>query len=293
MMPVLDGFGVLNILHKKNQTADIPFIFLTAKSEKADFRYGMNLGADDYITKPFESNELLQVVAMRLQKAEKIRKSFDNGKDLNTFINEAKGTEALQNLTNARESRPFSKKTNIYTEGSVPRYLYFIEKGKVKTFKTNDDGKELIINILGEKEFFGHTTLLRGDAYTESASALEDCELTLIPKDDFFALLNNNRDVSAKFIKILAGNVASQEDQLLHLAYNSVRKRVADALALLHHRYGNSPISMLREDIAALAGTAKETVIRTLTDFREEKLIDIEDGKITILKPEKLKNLLN
>ena len=293
MMPVLDGFGVLNILHKKNQTADIPFIFLTAKSEKADFRYGMNLGADDYITKPFETNELLQVVAMRLQKAEKIRKSFDNGKDLNTFINEAKGTEALNNLTNARESRPFSKKTNIYTEGSVPRYLYFIEKGKVKTFKTNDDGKELIINILGEKEFFGHTTLLRGDTYTESASALEDCELTVIPKDDFFALLNSNRDVSAKFIKILAGNVASKEDQLLHLAYNSVRKRVADALALLHRRYGNTPISMLREDIAALAGTAKETVIRTLTDFREEKLIDIEDGKITILKPESLKNLLN
>ncbi len=72
MMPVLDGFGVLNILHKKNQTADIPFIFLTAKSEKSDFRYGMNLGADDYITKPFETNELLQVVAMRLQKADKI-----------------------------------------------------------------------------------------------------------------------------------------------------------------------------------------------------------------------------
>ncbi len=293
MMPVLDGFGVLSILHKKNHTADIPFIFLTAKSEKADFRYGMNLGADDYITKPFESNELLQVVEMRLQRAEKFRKSLDNTKDLNTFINEAKGAEALQNLTNARESRPFQKKANIYTEGSVPRYLYYVEKGKVKTYKTNEDGKELIINILGEKEFFGHTTLLRGDNYSESASALEDCELTLIPKDDFFALLNSNRDVSAKFIKILAGNVASQEEQLLHLAYNSVRKRVADALSLLHKRYGNVQISMLREDIAALAGTAKETVIRTLTDFKEEKLIDVEDGKISILKPERLKNLLN
>lgn len=293
MMPVLDGFGVLNILHKKNHTSDIPFIFLTAKSEKTDFRYGMNLGADDYITKPFESNELLQVIEMRLQRAEKFRKSLENTKDLNTFINEAKGAEALQGLTNSRESRPFQKKANIYNEGSVPRYLYYIEKGKVKTYKTNEDGKELIINILGEKEFFGHTTLLRGDNYSESASALEDCELTLIPKDDFFALLNSNRDVSAKFIKILAGNVASQEEQLLHLAYNSVRKRVADALSLLHKRYGNVPISMLREDIAALAGTAKETVIRTLTDFKEEKLIEVEDGKITILKPERLKNLLN
>lgn len=293
MMPVLDGFGVLNILHKKPQTADIPFIFLTAKAEKADFRYGMNLGADDYITKPFETNELLQVIEIRLAKSEKIKKAFDNSKDINSFINEAKGSEALRHLAEERETRPFTKKAAIYTEGSVPRHLYFIEKGKVKLYKTNDDGKELILNIVGEREFFGHITLLRGDNYNESAAALEDCELTLVPKDDFFALLNSNRDVSAKFIKMLAGNIISQEDQLLHLAYNSVRKRVADALTLLHERYGNTPISMLREDLAALAGTAKETVIRTLTDFREEKMIEVEDGKITILKPDKLKILLN
>lgn len=293
MMPVLDGFGVLNILHKKPQTADIPFIFLTAKAEKADFRYGMNLGADDYITKPFETNELLQVIEIRLAKSEKIKKAFDNSKDINSFINEAKGSEALRHLAEERETRPFAKKAAIYTEGSVPRHLYFIEKGKVKLYKTNDDGKELILNIVGEREFFGHITLLRGDNYNESAAALEDCELTLVPKDDFFALLNSNRDVSAKFIKMLAGNIISQEDQLLHLAYNSVRKRVADALTLLHERYGNTPISMLREDLAALAGTAKETVIRTLTDFREEKMIEVEDGKITILKPDKLKILLN
>ena len=92
---------------------------------------------------------------------------------------------------------------------------------------------------------------------------------------------------------MLAGNVVAQEEQLLHLAYNSVRKRVADTLILLDNRYNNKPISMLREDIAALAGTAKETVIRTLTDFREEKLIDVEDGKITVLSVEKLKRLYN
>ena len=70
MMPQLDGFGVLNILSKKPATADIPFIFLTAKSEKEDFRRGMNLGADDYITKPFYKDELLQVIETRLKKSE-------------------------------------------------------------------------------------------------------------------------------------------------------------------------------------------------------------------------------
>lgn len=294
MMPVLDGFGTLSILHKKQATADIPFVFLTAKSEKADFRYGMNLGADDYITKPFESNELLQVVEMRLAKSEKIKQATaSNGNDLTLFINENKGQEALKNLIIDRESRNFVKKSAIYTEGAVPRFLYFIEKGKVKISKTNDDGKELIISLLGEKDFFGFMPILRGSNQTDEATALEDCTIVTIPKEDFLHLLHANRDVSVSFIKMLAGNVVAQEEQLLHLAYNSVRKRVADTLILLKARYGNKPISMLREDIAALAGTAKETVIRTLTDFREEKLIEVEDGKITVMSAEKLKKLFN
>lgn len=305
MMPVLDGYGVLSIVNKKPILADIPFVFLTAKSEKTDFRYGMNLGADDYITKPFETNELLSVIEMRLVKSDKIKKSFDltgNGnRDFNHFINETKAVEALKTLTIDREVRSFLKKTEIYTEGSNPRNVYFIQKGKVKIYKTNEDGKELILNILGEngtsqehrEDFFGHMAILSGGHHTESAMALEDCELIVLPKEDFQSLLNSSREVSAKFVKMLAGNIASQEEQLLQLAYSSVRKRVANTLVLLHNRYGDTPISMLREDIAALAGTAKETVIRTLTDFRTEKLIEVEDGRISVLKPEKLRSMMN
>lgn len=296
MMPVLDGYGVLSIVHKKPALTDIPFIFLTAKSEKTDFRYGMNLGADDYITKPFETNELLGVIELRLAKSEKIKKAFENGKDnadLSHFINETKAIEALKDLTIDREVRTFLKKTVLYTEGSIPRYVYFIQKGKVKLYKTNDDGKELILNILNEKYFFGHIAVLSGSKYTESAMALEDCELIVLPIADFQSLLNSNREVSAKFVKMLAGNVVSQEEQLLQLAYSSVRKRVANTLVLLQERYGDTPISMLREDIAALTGTAKETVIRTLTDFKTDKLIDVEDGRIKVLRVEKLRDMMN
>lgn len=291
MMPVLDGYGVLSILQKKPATMDIPFIFLTAKSEKNDFRYGMNLGADDYITKPFETNELLKVLEMRLRRAEKIQKAANEG--IQTFINETRGEEALKSLVQEREWRSFPKKSEVYTEGGAPRYFYQVQTGKVKIFKTNDDGKELIVNIVGAGDYFGHIPLLKGGLHTDSASALEDTQLILIPKEDFIHLINSSRDVSAKFIKMLAGNVATQEEQLVQLAYNSVRKRVADALLRLYKRYGSEPISMLREDIAAFAGTAKETAIRTLTDFREEKLIEVEDGKIAILKPERLQAMLN
>ena len=293
MMPVLDGYGTLNILHKKPSTADIPFIFLTAKSEKADFRYGMNLGADDYITKPFETNEMLNVIELRLKRAE--RKQLDNkhNNDVLQFTNASKGLDALRNLTDKRETRIFFKKNPIYSEGGTPRFLYYIQRGKVKIFKTNADGKELIINILNKNDFFGQLALFSEGSYGESAAALEDCELTLIPKEYFIALLNENRNVSAQFIKILAGNVVEQEARLLNLAYDSVRKRVASALTILNEKYNNKPISMLREDLAALAGTAKETLIRTLADFKEEKMIEIDDGRITILKLDKLEQLLN
>lgn len=304
MMPVLDGYGVLSIAHKKPVLTDIPFIFLTAKSEKTDFRYGMNLGADDYITKPFETNELLSVIELRLAKSEKIKKAFENGNvsaDLTHFLNESKAVEALKGLTIDREVRAFLKKTVLYTEGSIPRNMYFIQKGKVKLYKTNNDGKELILNILGENgtsrehrgDFFGHIAILSGSKYSESAMALEDCELIVLPVADFQSLLNSSREVSAKFVKMLAGNVVANEEQLLQLAYSSVRKRVANTLVLLYERYGDKPISMLREDIAALTGTAKETVIRTLTDFRMEKLIEVEDGRIKVLKIEKLKDMMN
>jgi CRP/FNR family transcriptional regulator, polysaccharide utilization system transcription regulator len=293
MMPVLDGYGTLSILHRKTQMADIPFIFLTAKSEKMDFRYGMNLGADDYITKPFENNELLKVVEMHLKKSEKFKNVLKQPIDNQHFINEAKGVEALKMLTMDKEIRHFSKKNVIYLEGSAPRYLYYIQKGKIKVFKTNAEGKELIINILGEKDVFGLTGLLSNNHHTKSAIALEDCDLILIPKEDFTTLLYSNRDVSARFIKMLTADGIGKEERLLNLAYNSVRKRVSIALMLLYDRYGSASISILREDLAALTGTTKETVIRTLTDFKEEKLIEVEEGRILILKPEKLKNLSN
>ncbi len=293
MMPVLDGYGVLSIVHKKPVLADIPFVFLTAKTGREDFRYGMNLGAEDYIAKPFEANELLNVIELRLSKSEKIDKLFNhNGNenlDFSYFNNESQVVDALKTLMINREVRSFPKKTTIYTEGSMPRFLYIIQKGKVKVFKTNSEGKELIIHLLGEKDFLGYMAILREESYNDSAIALENCDFAIVPKEDFIKLLNSNREVSVKFLKMLAGNVVSQQELLLQLAYNSVRKRVANVLLLLHDHYGDDPISILRYDIAALAGTAKESVIRTLTDFREEKLISADEGRIVVLNLDKLK----
>jgi CRP-like cAMP-binding protein len=102
--------------------------------------------------------------------------------------------------------------------------------------------------------------------------------------------------IAAKFIRMITKNVKDKEDRLLNLAYSSLRKRVAKALVDIREKFNtggqNKPIEISRDDIAHYIGTATESLIRTLSDFKAEKLIEIKDGKILIANLEKLKNLL-
>lgn len=298
MMPVLDGYSVLHLLSKNPDTENIPFIFLTAKADRSDFRKGMEMGADDYITKPFDDVDLLNALESRFKKIEQMQKKYSrNIEGLNNLVRDVGGEEELRNLTQNREKRKYKKKSEIFREGDFPLYLFYIEKGKVKTYKTNEDGKELIINLHNEGDFFGYVNLMREDSYMESASALEDSELILIPKSEFFKLIHQNRQVSQKFIKMLSDNIKENEDQLLKLAYNSVRKRVSECLLKFFEqsedRNNKNGIKISREDLSNMAGTSIETAIRTLSDFKDEKLIEISTGKIKVLNFDKLKNLKN
>jgi len=300
MMPVLDGYGVIHMLQKNNDTTNIPFIFLTAKAERAEMRKGMELGADDYITKPFNSTELLNAIESRLRKAEVLKANIPANIDgVQTLINTATGKELLQELTEMRSTNTYKKKETIYNEDTRPHRLYYVVSGKVKTYKTNDDGKELVTGIHAEGSFLGYNALLEQSLYKESAETIEPTELALIPKEDFENLVNSNRHVMMKFIQLLANNVTEKEEQLLKLAYNSLRKRVADTVLDLYNKYkpedNSKPFALdiSRENLANIVGTAKESVIRTLSDFKEEKLIDIVKGDIIILNEGKLQQLLN
>jgi CRP/FNR family transcriptional regulator, polysaccharide utilization system transcription regulator len=297
MMPVLDGYGVIHMLGKNQETASIPFIFLTAKTERGDFRKGMEMGADDYITKPFDDIELLRAVESRLKRNEMLKAEFSkNVEGLNKFFDQVKEIDELKKLSVERRVKMFKKKEIIFNEGNNPNYLYFLSKGKVKTFKAHEYGKELITSLYKEGDFFGYLALLEDKPYSETAEVLEDAEICMVPKEDFFALIYNNMNVMKKFIKILSDNIAEKEEQLVNLAYSSVRKRVAEALLLLQNRYkdnkeGNFSISISREDLANIVGTATESLIRTLSDFKEDKMLEIKGSNITIINAEKLKKL--
>ncbi len=299
MMPFLDGYGVLHAIHRNEELKNIPFIFLTAKTERSDFRKGMELGADDYITKPFTGTELLNAVDSRLKKMSSIKEEFSRMEELQYLMKNTLGQDDYQLFAEGRNVNKYTKKQLIYSEGDRPYYLFYIIKGKVKTFKSNDYGKELVTEICSEGDFLGYVPLLENTLYKDSAAPLETCEIAMIPRDDFEQMINTNKEIAHRFIRLLAKNIAEKEDHLVNLAYNSLRKKVADALVILYRKYYTEEakpgsIVISRGSLASIAGTAKESMIRTLSDFKNEKLIDInDDGSIQILNLKKLELMLN
>lgn len=299
MMPELDGYGVLNILANDPNTSNIPFIFLTAKTESTDIRKGMNMGADDYITKPFEDAELLKAIEVRLEKVSKLTAPAKASVDsLEGFMSNAQTMDDLINLSKDRKRMQFKKKHTIYSSGTNARGVYFIESGIVKTYLTSDSGKDYIINIYKAGDFFGYNNLLDSNTYYENAETTEECILYFIPRHDFEEMLLKNRIIAHEFIKMLAGDIQSQQERMVKLAYNSVRKRVAESILALENKMNpgglaNQPIPASRQDLASMVGTATESVIRTLSDFKDEKLIEIHGSQLVILDKQKLENMRN
>ncbi|HTI90172.1 MAG TPA: response regulator [Puia sp.] len=312
MMPELDGYGVLHLLRKNDSTLDTPFIFLTARTERSDFRKGMEMGADDYITKPFDDIELLNAIEIRLKKYDILHGKYSSDeKGASELISDLRESGTLRLDAKTAETQELSKKMFLYQEGKRPKSLFLLKSGKIKAFRINEDGKEYITNLYVPGDYIGYLSLLENNPYEDSALVLEDAELAVFPKDEFLNALYQDLQVAAKFIKLIALNVQEKEERLLSLAYGSLRKRVAKGLLDIHAKFSSpaaqskitSPaaqsknsaptaLSISREDVAQYIGTATESLIRTLSDFKSEKLIDIQEGKIHIKDIQKLQNLL-
>lgn len=315
MMPELDGYGVLHLLRKNEATVDTPFIFLTAKSERGDFRKGMEMGADDYITKPFDDIELLNAIEIRLKKNDIIQGKYSGDeKGASELIADLSASGVLRLNAATAEIQDLGKKMQLYQEGKRPKFLYLLKSGKIKAFRMNEDGKEYITNLYVAGDYIGYLPLLENKVYEDSAIVLEDAELAVFPKEEFLDALYRDLQIAGKFIRLIARNVQEKEERLLSLAYGSLRKRVAKGLLDIHAKFaaggegkagggerkaggdsrpaGRVSLTISREDIAQYIGTATESLIRTLSDFKAEKLIDIHEGKIQIIDLQKLEHLL-
>ncbi|WP_420601118.1 response regulator [Flagellimonas sp.] len=292
MMPEVDGYGVLEALSTDEATKHIPFIFLSAKTEHKEIRKGMDMGADDYLTKPFEEEDLISAIESRLAKAEILQNIMSGSAAGKHDGDEMRSLNELKNFFDDNgEILEYDKGKAIYKEGEHSNKIFLVLKGVVKCHKMDEDGKELITALHRADDFLGFASFMDHVPYLESATAVEPTELAAISKTELKGVLENNHTVSLELMELLSENITDFKDQLLQMAYSSVRKKTAQTLlqfAEILNRKVEEPIKISRSDLASVAGIATESLIRTLSGFKKEGLIDIEGRNIRILQLKQL-----
>lgn len=297
MMPEVDGYGVLDAISKDPKTRHIPFIFLSAKTEHKEIRKGMDMGADDYLTKPFEEEELISAVESRLAKSV-LLSTLDNKHDIANGADDNDVIRSLNELKNFFDDNgeiiKCKKGDHVYQDGDHSNKIYLILKGVVKSHKMDESGKELITRLYKADDFLGFTSFNDTIPYEESATAVEFTELAGISKRELKTLLSKSHNVSLELMNVLTENLAEVKDQLLQMAYSSVRKKTAQTIiqfAKVLNKKETESIKISRNDLAGVAGIATESLIRTLSGFKKEGLIEIEGRNICILDLRKLENI--
>jgi len=295
MMPVLDGYDTLATLAKSKKTKFIPFIFLSAKTEHKDVRKGMNLGADDYITKPFSEDELISAIDSRLAKAA-ILKDLNRSSEIakkETHKSEISTLNDLKNFFDDNGTRfYYEKDTVIYREEDHSNFIFLINKGTVKCYQIDEQGKELVTALYKEDDLFGYTTFIDNQPHKETATAIENVELAGISAMQFNKILNESPKIAIEFIQLLSDDLSTMKNQLLEMAYSSVNKKTAATILKFAEKINRKPedlIKISRSDLASVAGIATETLIRALTNFKEQGIIKAEGRNIKVLDLEKLK----
>lgn len=298
MMPEVDGYGVLEELSMHNATMHIPFIFLSAKTEHKEIRKGMNMGADDYLTKPFAEEELLSAIEGRLAKAEILSKIKDGQRSQENGQDDDQSPKNLNQLKNffcdEGESTTYQKGETIYKRGTHSNSLFLILSGVVKVHTMDENGKELITTLYKADDFLGFTSFEDNMPYSDSATAVEATELVSLSKKYVREILRKSQDISLELVNVLTHNLAEIKGQLVQMAYSSVRQKTANTIlhfAEMLNRNPEDPIKISRVDLASTAGIATESLIRTLSEFKKEKIIGVDGRSVCILDMERLKNI--
>ncbi len=198
--------------------------------------------------------------------------------------------EELACMNEHKSSVNYKKGQTLFYEGTRPMGLFCINGGKVKVFKMGSQGKEQIIRLAKPGEFLGYRALLGEEFYAASATVIEDANICFIPKFDFLEILNRNPNFYKNIVQSICHELGVLEDRFSDLAQKSVRERLAANLLMLKESYGMEgddstliDIALSREDLANIVGTATETVIRLLSEFKKDGLILFEGKRIRVL----------
>ncbi len=192
-------------------------------------------------------------------------------------------------LTANKTEQVYKKGEIIFREGAYPSGIFYVIDGKVKKYKLDKDAREQIIYVANTGELLGYHAILSEDRYPDSAAALEESRIAFVPKEDFVETLNRSKVLSRRLLKTLSHEFAVLANSLSMFAQKSVRERLALQLIVLREKYKVNfetgmpvEINMSRDDLANLVGTARENVVRILSEFKEQKILETR-GRLIIV----------
>jgi CRP-like cAMP-binding protein len=203
-------------------------------------------------------------------------------------------------LTRNKTEQSFKKGEIVFREGFYPSGIFYIIDGKVKKYKVDKDGREQIIYVANSGELVGYHAILAEDRYPDSASTLEHSAITFIPKEDFLMVLQQSSVLNNRLLKTLSHEFSVLANSVTLFAQKSVRERLALQLIVMREKYKENfepgipiEINLSRDDLASLVGTARENVVRVLTEFKEGQILETKGRKIIVLDIRKLIAIAN
>ena len=194
----------------------------------------------------------------------------------------------------------YGKGEQIFREGAVPSGIFYIQKGKVKKYKLDRNGREQIIYVANTGELIGYHAILAEERYSDSATTIEECSIAFIPKEDFLDTLQNSPILSHRLLKNLSHEFAVLVNSISVFAQRKVRERLAITLIVLREKFKEEDasntdivINISRNDLANMVGTANENVVRILKEFKTLNILYTQGRKIIVNDVRKLIEISN
>ncbi|HVO75423.1 MAG TPA: Crp/Fnr family transcriptional regulator [Ignavibacteriaceae bacterium] len=208
--------------------------------------------------------------------------------------------DTLEKISKLGIQKSFKKDSVILFEHETGSALFVIISGKVKVSRVSDDGKEVILTILGDSDFFGEMAILDGLARSANVTAMEDSELFIIQRSDFLDLLQNHPEISITLLQELTQRLRAADMKIKSLSLKDAEGKVATVILQLADdvgkiKQGTVEIEKLpfQHDLANMAGTSRETISRTLHSFAKKGLVELDGSRLRIINYEKFKELFS
>ncbi len=204
--------------------------------------------------------------------------------------------DELIKLAGCKTSYTIKKGEPIFEEGESINGIFCIKDGVCKLSKLSANGKDQIVKLVSSGELLGQRSMISDEPTNLSATALDDMDVCFIPKQEVMAFFNTNNQFSMEVMKTICGDLKDSNDHMVSMAQKTVKERLAETLLFLETNYGENEdgtlrIQLTREELAGMIGTATESCIRLLSEFKKNGWIELIGKKIALKDRNQLKRL--